>query len=646
MHKKSPNQVVHKDAEGKVRLRRALVLICVAMVATASLIAFARVKVPSSASIDQIPDEGLRNQILQGADVNHDGKLSEGEANEVTSLVVTDADTVSNLDIFPALRTLIVRGSKVTSVDVTNMQGLKRLDVSGAQNLKTLTVKSALNLQWIDLRGTSVESFDLSQAGHPTTVIADPGVELIGLETGTAERQLLTHFEQSSQSDPSKTFTVDAEYDDTGKMVTRTLAGAVNAKLSYSYEQNDELKSVEIKSDSTPELSNAWTLKFTPGSIDAMGKDGTFVNRKYEGQGKLTSVDINTIGVKGPIVCTMSLSYDARGYLSGVSLDDGGKHTDYLVVCNGAASIETVSSADAMYYWNGGSDIVSGWLTSGEASIHSTASKGGFSANATRLEDGATTREVGKYGYTYDQGARTSHFWGRQVNIDGTDVTSYDGDNETYSVASTSWQNPSAVFMRDKTNPSYVTGYWLLDDAESAVRVAMLEAESRQWSIGSTDPIVDEVDEKRYAAEVKKYEDVLSNVAEELGIDNGQILYAFFKSGEETLPMMAVTTASRQDSALAVYAIEDGEPIAVAKADNGRLCVCGGGFFKITNDVDRDVVLHFNGASMDRIAWVEDGSYTNYKLGIGDRAADASDIESLDSGYPSAMGTVTWKKLQ
>ena len=644
MSKKNLNQTTCKDVQGKVWLRHTLVLVCVAIVAAASLIAFARFKVPSSASIDQIPDEGLRNQILQGADVNHDGRLSEGEANEVTSLVVTDADTVSNLDIFPALRTLIVRGSKVTSVDVTNMQGLRLLDVSGAQYLRTLTVKSALNLQTIDLRGTSVESLDLSQAGHPTTVIADPGVQLIGLEAGTTEQQLLTHFEQTSQSDPSKTFTVDAEYDDRGKMVTRTLSGAVDAKLSYSYEQNDELKSVEIKSDTTPELSNAWTMKFAPGSTDATGKDGTFVNRKYDGQGKLTTVDINTVGVKGPIVCTMSLSYDARGYLSGVSLDDEGKRTDYLVACNGAASIETVSSADAMYYWNGGSDIVSGWLTSGESSIHSTASNGGFSANAIRLEDGTTTREVGKYGYTYDEGEKTSHFWGRQVNIDGTDVTSYDGDNETYSVASTSWQNPSAVFTRDKTNPGYVTDYWLLDSTESAVRVAMLEAESLQWSIGSTDPIVDEVDDKRYAAEVKKYEDALPDIAAELGIDSGQILYAFFKSGEEMLPMMVVTTESRQDSALAVYAIEDGEPTTVAKADDGRLCVCGGGFFRITNDVDRDVVLHFNGASMDRIAWVENGSYTNYELGIEDRAADASDIESLDSGYPSAMGTITWKK--
>lgn len=637
----------HSKVQGRTHGRTRLVVdIFAAVVCIAAVIFFVHVEVPVAITADQFPDEALRNEILQNVDVNHDGKLSNEEANEVTSLIVSDATTVSGLDVFPALKTLVVRGSSVTSVDVSNMQGLRTLDVAGAKNLTSLTVENVLNLTTLDLRGTSVKTLDLSKAGHLDKVVSDPTTRITGLDAGATEQLLLTHFEQTAAEDPAKNFTVDAQYEDDGTIAQKSVTGAANVTLSYEYDPNGMLSAVKVVDDGGTGLGNDWTISASSGAIDATGNSGTYVRRGYDAMGRLTSVDLNTVGVSGPLVCTMSLGYDARGYLNGIAVQSGDAKTNYVVECNGAARIEMVSTDAMTQYWNSNSDIVSGTLATDTSSVHSTNGGGKFSANVTRQEDGSVSRVVGKYKQIDASDEETRHVWGRQTAFDGSHAVKYDGDYQAYNVAADDKRGVTdAVLMRDKTDPSYVTDYWLLDDLESAVRVVALEAESTQWSMGSTDPIVDEVDTEEFEDELNEYRDALPSVADELGIGDDELAYAVFTSGEETLPMMAVSSKSAPDTIVAVYAIENGEPALEMRAEDGQqLNVCGGGFFRISGSDGSEQVFHFNGPSMDEVASVKNGLYNNVNLGIESQPASDADAESLRACYPSAGGCLEWEQ--
>lgn len=644
-----------KKTDSKPRARRIASvrrapLIAAGVIAAAALGTFAYMRMPLAISEERFPDQALRQYILDDIDANHDGRLSNTEANAVTSMVISDATEVSGLDAFPALKILVVRGDGVHSVDVSDMQGLETLDVAGAQNLSELTIRDDLNLQTVNLRGTSIKSIDLSQAGHLEQVFVDPGTQVTGLDKGTRKQKLITHFEQTSEADAAKNYSVDADYSENGVLTRKTVSGAVEADISYAYNDAGILQGVSVKGS---ELANEWTVTQKPGEIDAEGEGGTYIRRSYDAMGRLASVDLNTAGASGPITCTLQLGYDARGLLNALTAQTPEGDKTYRIQCNGAALVEVISDGTTVRYWNGNQqewgsegDMVAGELSSSGSSVHSTNSDGGFSASVSQDDEGGFSHVVGKYGQS--ENADRGRIWGRTVSSDGSGATSYDADYETFGTSAHVNWTPAPVFMRDKTDPSYVSDYWLLDDVESAVRVAMLEAEASQSLLNSTDPIVDEVDEHKQEEYLKQYTFALPDVAKELGVSEDDLRYAFYQSGDaDALPLMAVSADASGETVDAIYALKGGEvAMVLQKEGGGELHICGGGFYRATSPDGDTSVFHFNGATMDPIAMVEGGFYTNLNSGATGSAASDTDTDDLCAAYPAADATLVWRKAK
>ncbi len=612
-------------------------------IAIASIAAFVLIKRPVSIT-EQFPDEALRNQIEQEVDVDHDGKISEAEAREVTSLVVTEGKVVSGLDVFPALSSLVVRGADVTSVDVSNMQSLSRLDVADSPNLSSLGVSNALNLSVVDLRGTSVDTLDLSGASSLSRVLRNPDVNVAGLDAHPTKRNLMTHFEQRA-NDPSKSFTVDAEYGEGGLMVKRRITDSVNVTIDYEHDQNGELTSVAVQSDADPRLNNHWILNRASDKTEATGDSGTYVRRSYDNMGRLAGVSLNVEGTSEPIACDMNLAYDARGFLDGIDVvNSDGSVKQYDVESQGNGNITSISTDDGIEYRNPGSVRGMSMKIGADNSLETTVTDGGSSSLIRRNPDGTAIEVTGSYGGFVSQDGKNTHKWGKIAAQDGSSVLKYDIDyvkSDVYAGAAESGASP--VSMRDTTNPDFVVDCWLLRDVDSAVQVVVAEVESSQWSLGSTVPILSEADAFKSEKQMKALEAFLPDVTKQLGL-GADCRYGFFTCGEEALPMMVVTDSQDAGSAKALCAIVDEKPMVVKLADEGeQLVACGGGFFRTTAKDGSERVLRFNGVSLEQIAEVADGRYANINLGANDREATQEDITSLEKCYPSAMDTIEWK---
>lgn len=629
------------------KMTRRIALGCSLLIAGAALATFFFYRIPKQISTDAFPDEKLRALIMERFDVDHDGMLSVSEAESVTTLVVDDASEVSGLSVFPNLRTLIARGDNLTTVKIKDMQALKTLDVSGSPNLTDLSVVSALSLEKVDLRGTAVTSVDFSQAGHLKKVLADPNVEVTGLDQASLnERPLLTHFEQTSTDDAANNFICYASYDAQGRVLIRELDGVCEASVFYTYDKG-ALKKVSISSLRDKNLDATWKLTYTDGHCDAWCDNGSFVKREYDASGRLVSVSIDTKGINGRIVCDMSLGYDARGYLKTIDVVSEGDTTHYAVACNGAGNIETISTEDEATFLTYGTpdglttNLNSASLSGDESSAGRVTDDGRYAGYVTRTADGSIERYVGRFGFYELEEDDAYHLWGTFSSEDGTQTLAYDGDGTIVDVPANVNELYSAVSLSDKASPTFVVDYWLLDNVDSAVWLAAREAEGYQWSLGSTDPVPSEVNEEKNEDFIATSQDHLADIAHELHIDEDDLRYAYCWDGS---PALLVTDNEHLTSVRAIYTFVDGEPIPVCIAQgDSSIEICGEGYVRQLDGNGGLVVSLFNGLSLSRIASVTDGVYTNANLGIWNRKATSSDGEELDQAYPSAMNAIRWK---
>ncbi|MCH5194454.1 MAG: hypothetical protein J1F11_10865 [Oscillospiraceae bacterium] len=111
------------------------------------------------------PDEAFREYISGKYDVDNDGTLSPEEISAVTAIIEWSFSNVSDLTgikYFTSLNSLIIQGSKITSLDLEDCISLTTLNCGYNIELKSLNVKGCKNLSSLTLYRTQITSLDLS----------------------------------------------------------------------------------------------------------------------------------------------------------------------------------------------------------------------------------------------------------------------------------------------------------------------------------------------------------------------------------------------------------------------------------------------------------------------------------------------------
>lgn len=154
------------------------------MIFIAVILAFCFSERAYAYSVNDIPDEHFRQYVESNFDMDHDGVISQKEAEAVTYINVSgkDINSLKGIEIFTNLETLLCRENKLTSLDMSGNPKLTELvcdsnelteldltknsaltdlscfdnrlpalDLSGNPNLESLTCGGPYNFSSIDL---------------------------------------------------------------------------------------------------------------------------------------------------------------------------------------------------------------------------------------------------------------------------------------------------------------------------------------------------------------------------------------------------------------------------------------------------------------------------------------------------------------
>ncbi len=148
------------------RGKKGLVIAGVAAVAVVAVIAgiavFLLLNASRSISLDSetFPDASVLAAV-SAFDTDGDGKLSSEEADAVTDLTITDAQSISGLGVFSRLANLVASGQNLSSADLSDVSGLVTVDFSNSPALTEVALPGTSSLTSINISGTSVSQVDL-----------------------------------------------------------------------------------------------------------------------------------------------------------------------------------------------------------------------------------------------------------------------------------------------------------------------------------------------------------------------------------------------------------------------------------------------------------------------------------------------------
>ena len=197
---------------------------------------------PIDINENAFPDPVVRESIIATVDPDGDGKITRDEAQEVESLDIKGATSVSGLGVFPNLQHLKVEGENLTSVDVEGCNSLKEFTATKASHLTEVKLGSQPDLEVLDVSGTAVKELDLKGDSKLTTLKCDNQVNLVNLDDTPLHEYWVV---ESFKSDPSITpsafcNTMQASYDNKGNLAKLTVDNAEYGLDTYTYEYDDQ----------------------------------------------------------------------------------------------------------------------------------------------------------------------------------------------------------------------------------------------------------------------------------------------------------------------------------------------------------------------------------------------------------------------
>lgn len=368
------------------------------------------VRSPYKIDMELFPDEALRNEVL-ALDDDGDGYLSREQAAEVTELEVNGAEEVSGLGIFGNLQTLVLTGSELETVDVSDVSSLISFTMDDA-SVAELDLSGLENLQTVAIAGGDLETVDVSGATSLVSLsVCETGILELDL-TGLANLQ-----------------SVDAHDSELGSIVLEGASSVECLDLAGT-----GLESLDVSScpklaelyvddavvvdgiDATP-LVETWTIVEYSGGYTS-NPDGTVASSaevSYDEDNRIGSVSYVDADGSGAIY----YGYDDDGLLESVEIDLDGESSD-------SEGWYSYSDEDDSGSWS--LDYEDGRLVS--AVNYETEEEYSYSYDFDGRLSGYEAYMDGGYGYLSEY-SRTFSYGddGELVSIDGDDAATlgYDG---------------------------------------------------------------------------------------------------------------------------------------------------------------------------------------------------------------------------
>lgn len=241
------------------------------------------------------PDEALRSYVAATADADGNGELSRDEGRAVTRLELVDVAELRGLGrFFPNLESVSVSGNALAVLDVSDLSALTSLAVRDAQ-LSELDVSRNAALEELivpnTVKVTGLEGTGLHEAWAAEKIVLDAGYANAG-STETA---------------------VVNERDDAGRLLTVSMAGAVNVVSTFSYDDAGRL--AEVRNDGDALTWGAQLAYDDQGRVSSMTRSrqdaGTYAYA-YDDAGRLSEVTVEPTGSSGERAYAYEYDGDGR----------------------------------------------------------------------------------------------------------------------------------------------------------------------------------------------------------------------------------------------------------------------------------------------------------------------------------------------
>ena len=186
-----------KERKTLVKKNNALVaiLICAIIVAGIAIFIIYNLNSAPLFKLEDIEDDVFRTYLSITADTNHDGGISQAEADAVTQIGSDDStpgdlttglndvglSSLDGVEHFENVVEVICPNNNLTELDLSNNTHLERVDCTGNQ-IADATLPTCENLTTIHLEGNDFTEINLLGMPNLTDVLLDDGVIITGTE--------------------------------------------------------------------------------------------------------------------------------------------------------------------------------------------------------------------------------------------------------------------------------------------------------------------------------------------------------------------------------------------------------------------------------------------------------------------------------
>ena len=417
------------------------------------------------------PDTAVRSVVASQFDTDGNGELSRDEAAQATDFTVDGAANLDGLRVFPNLKSVVVKGSSLSSADIGALGSLERFEAPDSA-LATLDVSANHNLTRLSLPDTT---------------------EVVGLEA-TPLKEMWYSDELTVSSKGSSDTELERDYTYT---VARTSDGSLES-LTYNY--YNEYGSVSSSNETVYDYDDAGRVASSTTTYTYSSSDPSVTSRSYgyNDAGQLTSAV-----QEGSSGMSETYGYDDAGKLSSVTrtysgstsepfvanigYDDQGRATSvYSEQSDGRSTFATWSYNDAGALSGFGSTYGDSYnlenhaLTYDEAGhVTSVEMTPGDFINPSYSQYGSVYGYYGDVSYTYDEngnvtGASCQMSWdsssskeditatcgyddaGRLASVERTQKSTVSGSTYTYTSLYELTYHRTFISKDDESNKNYL----------------------------------------------------------------------------------------------------------------------------------------------------------------------------------------------